>query len=122
MPDYLPKFKPGEAYTLPTLAAGAIIGGQLVTAAAAVAAADSITWIGVASKDTAAGQPLGVYSDGVQRLVAAGALAVGALVKCAAAGQITTWVPGTDPYERYVGITLEAAAGASSVVAVRMSR
>ena len=122
MADYLPKFKPGEAYTLPTLAAGAITGGQLVTAAAAVAAADSVTWVGVASRDVVAGQPVGVYSDAVQRLTAAGALAVGTLVKCAATGRITTWVAGTDPYERCVGITLEAAAGAASVVAVRMTR
>ena len=122
MADYLPKFKPGEAYTLPTLAATAITGGQLVTAAATVAGADSSTWIGVASKDTPAGQPLGVYSDAVQRLTTAGALPVSTLVKCAANGQITTWVAGTDPYERCVGITLETAAAANAVVAVRMTR
>lgn len=117
MSDYLPKFKPGEAFTLPTLATAAVTGGQIVTAAGAPAAADSVTFVGVASKDTAAGQPLGVFADAVQRPVAATALAAGTPVKCAAAGQVTTWVSGTDNYDRYVGITLEAiASGAAGAV------
>lgn len=122
MPDYLPKFKPGEAVTLPTLATAAITGGQLVTVAAAPAAADSVTWVGVASRDVAVGQLVGVYCDAVQRLTAAGALPTGTPVKCAAAGQVTAWVSGTDNYDRYIGLTLEAATGAGSVIAVRMAR
>lgn len=122
MSDYLPKFKPGEAITLPTLATAAVTGGQLVTVDAAPAAADSVSWVGVASRDTGVGQPLGVYADAVQRLTAAGALPKGTPVKCAAAGQVTTWVSGTDNYDRYVGLTLEAATGAGSVIAVRMAR
>lgn len=120
MSDYLPKFKPGEAFTL--TATATITGGQLVTVAGAPAAADSVTWVGVASRDVVSGQPVGVYTDCVQRLTAAGSLSAGTPVKCAANGQVTTWVSGTDNYDRYVGITLEAAAGAASVVAVRMAR
>jgi predicted RecA/RadA family phage recombinase len=120
--DYLPKFKPGEAVTLPAVATAAITGGQLVTVAGAPAAADSVTWVGVAAQDVAIGQPVGVYTDGVQRLTAAGAFAAGTPLKCAANGQVTTWVSGTDNYDRYVGLALEAASGAASVVAVRMAR
>lgn len=119
MSDYLPKIIDGP---ITLVATGNGSGGQLVTAAGAVAAADSATWLGVASRDFVTGQPFGVWTEGVQRLTAAGALAVGALLKCAAAGQVTTWVPGTDGYEKFVGVALEAAAGAGSVFAVRMAR
>ena len=120
MADYLPKFKPGEAITIQATAA--VVGGQLVTVAGAPAAADSVSWLGVASRDEATGTPFGVYTDAVQRLVASGALAAGTPVKCAAAGQVTAWVSGTDGYDRYVGLALEAATGAGSTIAVRMSR
>lgn len=122
MSDYLPKFKPGEAFTLPAVASAAITGGQLVSVAAAPCAADSVTWVGVASRDCAVGDRVGVYTDAVQFLTAAGALAAGTPVKCAAAGQVTTWVSGTDNYDRFVGLTLEAAAGAGSVIAVKLTR
>lgn len=120
MADYLPKFKPGEAITI--TATATLTGGQLVTVAGAVAAADSVTFLGVVSRDAVSGQSVGVYTDAVQRLTAAGAFAAGTPLKCAANGQVTTWVSGTDNYDRYVGLALEASAGAASVVAVRMAR
>ncbi len=116
MSDYLPKHKPGEAITL--TATAVVAGGQVVTIAGAPAGADSVTWLGVASQDAAIGQRFGVYLGGVQRLTASAAIAAGALVKCAAAGQIVTHVDGTDATGRLVGIALEAAAGAASVIPV----
>jgi predicted RecA/RadA family phage recombinase len=44
-----PKFKPGQAIT--RAATATIVGGQLVTVAGAVAVADSVTWLGVATKN-----------------------------------------------------------------------
>ncbi len=120
MGDYRPKFKPGQAIT--RSATATITGGQLVTVAGAVAVADSTTWLGVASKDATSGQTFGVYCDGVQRLTASAAIAVGDRVKCAAAGKIATLTAGSDAYDRLVGIALEAAAADGDVIAVKLAR
>ncbi len=120
MADYLPKFKPGQATT--RVATGTITGGLMVTVAGAVAAADSTTWMGIASKDAITGQTFGVYSEGIQYPTAAAAISAGAPLKCAASGKLTTWVDGTDAYSRYVGIALEAAAGDGSVFAAKFVR
>jgi len=120
MAEYLPKFKPGESITLQTPAPAAITGGQLVTAASAVAGAGATDWVGVASRDVPAGALPGVYCDGVQRLIASAAIAQGALVKCAANGQVAPLVVGTDGFQTYVGKALEAAAGAGSLIAVKL--
>lgn len=120
MGDYLPKHKPGQAFTI--TAGGAVVGGNLVNFDGTVSGADSVTWAGVAAHDAASGAPLGVYAEGVQYLVASAAISAGARVKCAASGQIVTFVDGTDVHTRQVGIALEAAAGAASVIAVKMIR
>lgn len=125
MADYLPKFKPGTAITRVTSAA--VTGGLLVSVSGsntvATSAAGDRSWLGVASRDaTASGQQIGVHCGGVQRLTASAAIAAGVLVKCAASGQVVTWVVGTDAAELAVGLTLEAAAGAASVIAVKMIR
>jgi hypothetical protein len=118
--DYSPKYKPGQA--IPMVATAAITGGLMSTIAGATTAADSVTWLGVASQDAISGQTYVAYCDGVQRLTASAAVSAGAIVKCAAAGQVVTWVSGTDAVERAVGIAMEAAAGAASVFAVKMFR
>lgn len=120
MADYLPKFKPGTAIT--RLANAAITGGQLVTAGGLVAGAGSADWLGVASHDVPTGGLFGVYSEGVQRLTASGAIAVGARVKAAANGQITTYTAGTDAADTLVGIALDAATTAGDVIAVKLAR
>jgi hypothetical protein len=107
MAEYLPKFD--DEITL--IASGTITGGLMVTVLGATAGADSATWLGIASRDAVAGQPFGVYAEDVQRPTAAGAIAQGALIKCAANGQVTTFVVGTDTHEKLVGIALEAASG-----------
>ena len=119
MSDYLPRYKPADGIT--RTATATVTGGQLVTVAGAPCAADSVTFLGVASRDALAGEQFTVFPDDVQQLTAATSLAIGTPVKCAANGQVTTWVSGTDNYDRYVGITLEAiASGAAG--AVRMTR
>jgi hypothetical protein len=120
MGDWRPKFKPGQAVT--RSATGTITGGNLVTVAGAVAAADSVTWLGVADKDATNGQTFGVLRGGVQYLVASTAISAGAPVKCAAGGQVVTYVDGTDAQLRLVGITLDAATTTGDVIAVAMAR
>jgi hypothetical protein len=95
--DYLPKFKPGEAFTL--TATGTITGGQLVTVAGAVAAADS-------SPGSASPARRVVRQQSASTPTACSGSPPparwrpGSSVKCAAAGQVTTWVSGTDNYDR----------------------
>lgn len=120
MTDYSPKYKPGQA--IPMVATGAITGGLMSTIAGATAAADSVTWLGVASQDAVSGQDYVAFCDGVQRLTASGAISAGAIVKCAASGQVTTWTTGTDAFEKAVGIALEAASGVGIQFAVKMFR
>jgi hypothetical protein len=118
--DYQPKFKPGQA--IPQVAAGTITAGLMVTVAGVVAGADSITWFGVASQDAVSGQDFGVYTGGVQYLTAAGAISQGAIVKCAASGQVTTATVGTDSQAALVGIAVTAASGAGVQFPVQMYR
>jgi predicted RecA/RadA family phage recombinase len=118
--DYLPKFKPGAAIT--RTASGTVTAGQLVTVAGAVAVADSVTWLGVASRSVTTGQTMGVYTECVQRLTASAAITAGDRVKCAAAGKIATLTAGTDAYDRLVGIALEAASVDGDIIAVKMAR
>lgn len=120
MADYRPKFKPGQAIT--RSATATVTGGQLVTVAGAPTAADSTTWLGVASHDAVNGDQFGVYCDGVQYLTAGAAIAVGDRLKCGAAGKVVTLTAATDAYDRLVGIALEVAAGDGTVFAVKMAR
>lgn len=120
MPDYLPKFKPGEAIT--RTASAAVVGGQLVTVAGTPCGGNAPDWLGVASQDAAAGALFGVYCDGVQRLVTAAAIPASSPVKTAAAGQIVAFVAGTDSPDLKVGLALEAAAAAGSVINVKLTR
>lgn len=113
MPEYLPKFKPGEAVTI--IASATILGGQLVTFAGGVAGADSATWFGVASRDAVSGQPVGVFADGIQRPVCVANIAQGLPVKCAANGQVAAFTVGTDTHEKLVGFTVEAGVAGNPV-------
>lgn len=118
MSDYLPKFT--GPHTMAVTAA--VTGGRIVNALGTHAAADAVNWTGVASKDAQPGDTITVYSGDVQRPQAAGAIAKGALVKCAANGQVTTFVDGTDAVTRLVGVALEAAANAGDRLAVHFTR
>ncbi|MDI3331415.1 MAG: DUF2190 family protein [Micrococcus sp.] len=92
MADYLPLFKPGEAVTYQ--ASADITGGQLVEVTGdrtiGPAGADSAKSVGVAGFDAATGDNVTVYSGGIQRPVASGAIAAGDRVGPAAAGRVAT--------------------------------
>ena len=118
MSDYLPKFTGPRTM----VATGAVTGGRLVTAAGTQAGANATNWTGIASKDAGIGDTFTVFSGDVQRPEAAGAIAKGDLVKCAANGQVTTFVDGTDAVTRLVGVALEAAANAGDQLAVHFVR
>lgn len=91
MAEYLPKFQPGQGVTY--TAAGPITGGDLVelgpTPRSVVrAAAASAKVVGVAAQDVATGDPVTVYSGGVQIGVAAAAIPLGSPVEAGANGQL----------------------------------
>jgi hypothetical protein len=109
--DYIPKYSPGEAISLSATAT--VTGGLLVTVAGAVAGANETTWLGVASRDAITGQTFGVYTEGVQKLIASGAVTAGDRLKCAAGGKVSTLTAGSDAYDRLVGIALETAIDAA---------
>jgi hypothetical protein len=115
MGSYLPLYQPGVA---PTLKAGAAItGGQVVEITGehevGPAGVDSTAWVGVAGFDAAAGDDVVVYAGGVQRPVASGAVAAGALLECGAAGTVAT--AATPAHGTVVGVALSAAADGESV-------
>ena len=121
MSDYLPPYGSSQGNRQTRTAAGAITGGLLVTDDDVLAGANATDWLGVASHDAATGESYGVYSGGLQNLVAGGAVAKGP-VKCAAGGKIAVFVPGTDDPTRHVGNSQSAALADGDVVTVNMNR
>ncbi|MBM6622663.1 DUF2190 family protein [Micrococcaceae bacterium RIT802] len=113
MADYLPLFSPGATVTY--AASAAVAGGQLVEVTGdrtvGPAGADSAKVVGVAGFDAATGDNVAVYSGGVQRPTASGAIAAGAKVASAAAGKAQTLGALTNP----IGIALAAAANGEPV-------
>ena len=111
MPEYLPTFKPGQAFTLK--ASAAITGGQVVevTGSGTVgpAAAGSVKVVGVAAFDAAINDNVTVYAGGVQHVTASGAVAAGDTVQAAANGQAATGT--TAP----IGLALTSAASGGDV-------
>lgn len=105
MADYVPLFDPGAAVTF--TASADVKGGRLVEVTGdrevGPAAAGSTKVAGVASFDATEGEVVTVYSGGVQRPVASGAVAAGDLVAAAADGKVAT---GTD---NTIGLALAAA-------------
>lgn len=120
MGDYTPKYQPGADLT--RTASGTVTGGQIVTVAGAAAGADAADFLGVARQDATSGKTFLVTSGGVQRVVAAGAIAAGARVKCAAAGKVTTFAAASDNSDLRVGIALEAAAADGDELDVKFDR
>ena len=117
MSDYLPKFKPGSAFTLP--ASAAVTGGRLVVASGVSTIAhsgdDAGNVVGVAGFDAAIGESVTVYPrSSVHRLTASGAITAGARVAAAAAGKVQTIGSKTNP----IGTALETAAADGDVIDV----
>lgn len=113
MPDYQPHYFPGDV--IPLTLSGTVAGGQMVTAAGAVAGAGATTFIGVSDRDGVSGDQINVYTDGVHTLVASGSIAVGDRVKCAAAGKVAVLAAGSDAYDTFVGKALTAATDGNPV-------
>lgn len=123
MAEYLPLYKPGQAFT--RTASAAITAGQLVSVSGsgtvAPSAAGDVPWCGVAAFDTASGDNVTVYAGGVQRIVAGtGGVTAGQLVHAGANGTVVTHTNGTADYE-VVGLALTTAT-ATNTVEVQMAR
>lgn len=91
MADYLPRFKPGQAIT--SQASAAITGGRAVaisgSGTVATAAADSTAFVGIAAFDVAAsGDKVTIFTGGVQKCVASGAITAGAGVVTDTGGKV----------------------------------
>lgn len=116
MAEYQPLHNPGKAFT--RQASAAITGGQLVVVSGsgtvAPSTAASAAWLGVAGFDGATGAQVTVFSEGVQRLTASGAITAGATVEAAAAGKVATHTNGTNDIN-VVGVALTTAADGALV-------
>lgn len=121
MTQYLPPYGSATGTRQTRTAAGAITGGLLVTDDDVLAGADATDWLGVASHDAASGESYGVYSGGLQKLVASAAVAKGP-VKCAAGGKVVAFVPGTDDPTRLVAHAQEAADADGDLIICNMVR
>lgn len=111
MADYLPLFKPGASVTF--TASADVIGGRAVEItgdrAVSHAAAASTKYVGVAGHSAKAGEKVTVHTPGqVQRGVASGAIAAGAVVQTAADGKIAAGAAK-------IGLALAAAADGALV-------
>jgi Uncharacterized conserved protein (DUF2190) len=108
MSQHVRLFEPGSGVTFAV--AAAVTGGQLVavTAARAVSPTSGSTpaWVGTAAFDAEIGEKVTVLPGGVQRILASGAIAVGAKVIPAAAGKVATLGAGDATHA--VGIALTA--------------
>lgn len=122
MAEYVPVHTPGVALTL--RASAAITAGQIVevsgSGTVAPAGAASVKWVGVAAFDAASGDDVTIYGGGTQEVVASAAIAAGALVSTAAAGEVAT--AATPAAGAVVGVALTAAAASGDPVRVRFER
>ena len=116
MAEYLPLKAPGQSLTM--TASAAITGGQLVrvsgSGTVAPASAASADWLGVAAADAASGASVTVFSGGVQRCTASGAITAGANVEGAAAGAVASHTNGTAD-ANIVGLALTSATNGNPV-------
>jgi hypothetical protein len=148
MPGAVPAFVHGPV-TFVTNANAVIVGGQLVESDGGTpalirpAGAGSATCVGVATNDSVGvsvsqvptvpgtdspvvnisilDQYNAIAMHGVWRLTYAAAATFGQRLKCAANGQVTPWVSGTDNPELIVGICYESA-GVSGAGIVGLTR
>jgi len=121
MAGYVPLFKPGEAVT--RRASADVVGGQLLAVSGdktvATCGAGSTAWTGVAGFDAANGGDVTVFSGGVQRLKASGAVPAGSPVISGAAGTVVA--SAAPPAGQQVGTATSTAAD-GALVEVQMAR
>lgn len=114
MSDYTPLFSDSDAPFTVTLS-GTVSGGQLVTAAGAVAGDASTAVVGVAGYDGVSGDQISVWGPTKHRGTASGAIAVGDPLCAAASGAVRKHVNATDPVAALIGRALTAASDGGSV-------
>lgn len=123
MADYVPLFKPGQAFTRP-VATSPVVGGRLVevngVATVGPAGAASLKVCGVAAFDAAVGEQVTIHAGGIQRLTASAAITAGDLVAAAAAGKIAAI--GGGAFGTFVGVAMTTAAADGDLVEVQMNR
>lgn len=123
MADYVPLFKPGEAYTR-QVATSAVVGGRLVEVNGAgtvgPAGAASVKFCGVAAWDANVGDQVTIHTGGVQRLTASTAIVAGDNLACTATGKVGPIGAGT--FGQLVGVALTAASVDGDLVEVLMQR
>jgi len=122
MAEYLPLHLPGQTFT--RRASAAVTGGQLVavsgTGTVAPSTAASASWLGVAAFDVLTGTDVTVFTEGVQRLTASGAITAGSTVEGAAAGRVAAHTVGTND-TNIVGLALTTAAD-GALVEIKLAR
>ncbi|WP_420179680.1 capsid cement protein [Paenarthrobacter sp. TA1.8] len=99
MGQHVHLFQPGDPVTF--TASADVTGGQLVVVTGnrtvGPAGANTVAWVGTAAFDAKAGDKVTVLKGGVQKIVASGAIAAGALVVAAAAGKVSALAAVTTP-------------------------
>lgn len=114
MADYLPLYYPGQVIT--RVCSADVRGGRVVrvsgSGTVAEAGAGAGDWLGVAAFDAKSGETVTVWSGGVQRCIASGAITAGANVLTGAAGTVAS---GTAAAGTAVGIALTTAADTALV-------
>lgn len=114
MPNYTPRFKPGQAITF--TASAAVTGGQPVEVTGdrtvGPAGAASVKYCGQAGHDAAAGEQVTVHTPGrpVHEALAAAAIAAGDHVMVAAGSRVAKFTVGADPEPARIGLALNGAA------------
>lgn len=109
MADYLPLYTPGQVFTRPVSAD--VVGGTIVrvsgSGTVAPAGATAADWLGVAGFDAKAGDQVTIFTGGIQRVRATGAITAGASVATAANGTVASAAAAAGTT---VGIALTTAA------------
>lgn len=77
--------------------------------------------IGILQNAPAIGQEAEVMVDGISKVVAGGAISIGATVGIYAGGKAKAIVPGTDTTQYILGIALEEATADGDIIAVLFS-
>lgn len=127
MSDYLPRFKPGQAFTSTTSAA--VTGGRVLAVSGAGtvahAGAASAAVVGVAGFDAASGAKVTIFRGGVQRLVASAAITAGDQVITAAAGKVASLAAASgntagdiNAARQVIGVALTTASADGDVIDV----
>lgn len=122
MSEYQALYDEGSSVTL-IAGSGGVVGGAGVLADGTLAGDAAVGAAGIAKIDAAAGQPFGIYREGIHRSMASGAVAVkdplcfaaSTTVNGVTIGRVRKWIAGTDPDASRIGTAWSAAADGATV-------